>query len=375
MRFSEVIGHETIKKHLINTVKENRVSHAQLLSGSEGIGKIPLALAFAQYLNCKDRQGDDSCGECSSCKKYAKLIHPDLHFVFPVVKTGKVSSPVSDSYLAEWREFVLSNKYFNIHQWFDFLGAERGQGLIYSQESQEIIKKLSLKTFEADYKVMIIWLPEKMHVAAANKLLKMLEEPPAGTVFLLISDHPANILGTILSRAQQLIIPRLGDEDINDALQSQYGIDADEGKRLAKLAGGNYVAAKEIIEQSEERTFFFDRFINLMRFAYARKLFDLIAWSDEMNAQSKERQKNFFHYALRMIRENFIMNLREEELMYLTPEEEQFSIRFSPFINDTNVLELTQELSLAHSHIEQNGNGRIIFMDLSLKVIMLLKQQ
>lgn len=375
MKFSEVIGHEAIKKHLINMVNENRVSHAQLLAGSEGIGKIPLALAFAQYLNCKNRQGDDSCGECSSCKKYAKLIHPDLHFVFPVVKTGKASNPVSDSYLSEWREFVLANKYFNIHQWFDFLGAERGQGLIYSQESQEIIKKLSLKTFEADYKVMIIWLPERMHVAAANKLLKMLEEPPAGTVFLLISDHPGEILGTILSRTQQLKVPVLDAGDIQKALEKEYGVGGEEAARLAKLASGNYVSAKEIVEQSEERTFFFDRFISMMRLAYARKLFELIAWTDEMNAQSRERQKNFLHYAIRMIRENFIFNLREKELVYLTPEEEQFSVRFSPFINDGNVLELTQELSLAHSHIEQNGNGRIIFMDLCLKVIMLLKQQ
>ncbi|MBS2210369.1 DNA polymerase III subunit delta' [Carboxylicivirga mesophila] len=373
MKFKEVIGHERIKKHLINMVKENRVSHAQLFCGPEGVGKVNLALAFAQFLNCQNRQDDDSCGECASCVKYGKLIHPDLHFVFPVVKSPKYKNPVSDSYLSEWRQFVLSNAYFDINQWFNNLDADK-QGLIYSQESQEIIKKLSLKTFEAKYKVMIIWLPEKMHVAAANKLLKLLEEPPEGTVFLLVSDNPNEILGTIQSRAQRLNIPALSIEDISGALHKEYSLSAEECERYAKLSVGNYVAAREIINQSEERTFFFDKFVSLMRLAYGRKLFELIDWCDEMNRQSKERQKNFFEFALRLIRENFMMNIQEKDLLYLTPEEENFSVRFSPFINDGNVLQLSEEFSLAHSHLEQNGNARIILMDLCLKVIMLLKQ-
>ena len=373
MKFNEVIGHDRIKKHLVNMVRENRVSHAQLFGGPEGVGKINLALAFAQYLNCQDRQGDDSCGVCKSCVKYSKLIHPDLHFVFPVVKSVKHKNPVSDSYIAEWRQFVLDQKYFNIRQWFTFLDADK-QGLIYSQESQEIIKKLSLKTFEAKYKVMIIWLPEKMHVAAANKLLKLLEEPPAGTVFLLISDNPSEILGTIQSRAQMLKIPALGKADISKALQAEFDLSLEECDRFAKLSVGNFVAAREIVSKGEERTFFFDKFVSMMRSAYGRKLFELIDWCDEMNKQPKERQKNFFEFALRLIRENFMMNIQEEDLLYLTPEEENFSVRFSPFINDNNVLQLSEEFSLAHSHLEQNGNARIILMDLCLKVIMLLKQ-
>ncbi|MCG8582303.1 MAG: DNA polymerase III subunit delta' [Bacteroidales bacterium] len=373
MKFNEVIGHERIKKHLVNMVNENRVSHAQLFSGPEGVGKINLALAFAQYLNCLNRQGDDSCGECSSCVKYSKLIHPDLHFVFPVVKSTKHKNPVSDSYLNEWRQFVLNEPYFNIRQWFTFLDADK-QGLIYSQESQEIIKKLSLKTFEAKYKVMIIWLPEKMHVAAANKLLKLLEEPPEGTVFLLVSDNPNEILGTIQSRAQRLNIPALEINEIARALQKEFDISDEESERFAKLSVGNYVAAKEIIGQGEERAYFFDKFVSMMRLAYQRKLFELIDWCDEMNRQSKERQKNFFEFALRLIRENFMMNIQEQDLLYLTPEEENFSARFSPFINDGNILQLSEEFSLAHSHLEQNGNARIILMDLCLKVIMLLKQ-
>ena len=373
MKFKEVIGHERIKKHLINMVKENRVSHAQLFGGPEGVGKMNLALAFAQYLNCQNRMDDDSCGTCPSCLKYARLIHPDLHFVFPVVKSTKHKNPVSDSYLSEWRQFVLANPYFTINQWFDVLEAEK-QGLIYSQESQEIIKKLSLKTFEAKYKVMIIWLPEKMHQAAANKLLKLLEEPPMGTVFLLVSDNPNDILGTIQSRAQRLNIPALEIADIAQALQSEFGLGAEQCERFAKLAVGNYVAAREIILQGEERTYFFDKFVSMMRLAYGRKLFELIDWCEDMNRQSKERQKNFCEFALRLIRENFMMNIQEQDLLYLTPEEENFSVRFSPFINDTNVLQLSEEFSLAHSHLEQNGNARIILMDLCLKVIMLLKQ-
>ncbi len=354
-------------------VQENRVSHAQMLCGPSGVGKINLALAFAQYLNCQHRHDNDSCGECPACRKYSRLVHPDLHFVFPVVKSTKHKNPVSDTYINEWRQFVSSRPYFNIRQWFNYLDADK-QGLIYSQESQEIIKKLSLKTFEGKYKVMIIWLPEKMHLAAANKLLKLLEEPPEGTVFLLVSDNPNDVLGTIQSRAQRLNVPPLSNEEIAGALQTQHGVSPDEAANFAKLAGGNYVAACEIVEQDEERTYFFDKFVSMMRLAYGRKLFDLIDWCDDMNRQSKERQKNFFDFSLRLIRENFMMNIQEPELLYLTPDEENFSARFAPFINDGNVLQLCEEFSLAHSHLEQNGNARIILMDLCLKVIMLLKQ-
>lgn len=354
-------------------VNENRVSHAQMFTGPEGIGKINMALAFAQYLNCTNRQEDDSCGECPACVKYSKLVHPDLHFVYPVVKSPKHKNPVSDSYIAEFRQFILEQKYFNLRQWYTFLDSDK-QGLIYSQESQSIIKKLSLKTFEAKYKVMIIWLPEKMHVSAANKLLKLLEEPPEGTVFLLVSDNPSEVLGTIQSRTQLLKLSRIPNEEVSKALVDEFGIAVDEGDQYAKLAVGNYVAAREIVGQSEERAFFFDKFVNMMRQAYGRKLFDLIDWCDEMNSQPKERLKNFLDFALRLIRENFMMNIQEEDLLYLTPEEKKFSERFSPFINDNNVLELSEEFSLAHSHLEQNGNARIILMDLCLKVIILLKQ-
>jgi DNA polymerase-3 subunit delta' len=354
---------------------ENRVSHAYLFSGHEGSGKLPLAIAFAQYLNCESPVDGDSCGVCNSCKKYSKLIHPDLHFVFPVVKTGKgASNPVSDSFIKEWREIVLQKKFFNLIQWYNFIGAEKKQGLIYAQESQEILKKLSLKTFEGRYKVMIIWLPEKMNITAANKLLKLLEEPPAGTVFILVSDKPEDMLSTITSRTQQVRIPPFTDEDIAAELMEQ-GLGEQDALNFARISKGNIVNAVELFEGSEDLDFFFDNFVFLMRNAYSRKLQELISWSEEMSRLSRDKQKNFFDYCLRMVRENYISNIKEPELVYMTRRENDFSVKFAPFINDNNVHQMAEEFSLAHSHITQNGNSRIIFMDLILKIIILIKNR
>ena len=375
MFFRDIKGHTNIKRLLANMPAENRVSHAYLFSGHEGSGKLPLAIAFAQYLNCESPVDGDSCGVCNSCKKYSKLIHPDLHFVFPVVKTGKgASNPVSDSFIKEWREIVLQKKFFNLIQWYNFIGAEKKQGLIYAQESQEILKKLSLKTFEGRYKVMIIWLPEKMNITAANKLLKLLEEPPAGTVFILVSDKPEDMLSTITSRTQQVRIPPFTDEDIAAELMEQ-GLGEQDALNFARISKGNIVNAVELFEGSEDLDFFFDNFVFLMRNAYSRKLQELISWSEEMSRLSRDKQKNFFDYCLRMVRENYISNIKEPELVYMTRRENDFSVKFAPFINDNNVHQMAEEFSLAHSHITQNGNSRIIFMDLILKIIILIKNR
>ncbi len=375
MFFRDIKGHTQVKQSLVNMLAENRVSHAYMFAGAEGSGKLPLAIAFAQYLNCTSPVGGDSCGECSSCKKFAKLVHPDLHFVFPVVKTTKTKVPVSDTYISEWRDFVLQKKYFNLNQWFSFLEAEKAQGMIYTQESREIIKKLSLKTFEGKFKVMIIWMPEKMHVTASNKLLKILEEPPTGTVFILISDKPDEVISTIISRTQQIKIEAFTDEDIVSVLTDENGMSREEALGFVRLAAGNVVAAREIVEGSEDLDFFFDNFVFLMRNAYTRKLQGLIEWGDEMSRLSREKQKSFFEYCLRLVRENFISNLKESEIIYMTPRESEFAIKFAPFINDNNVYEMAEEFSLAHSHIAQNGNSRIVFMDLVLKIIILIKNR
>jgi DNA polymerase-3 subunit delta' len=352
---------------------ENRVSHALMFTGPEGCGKLALAIAFAQYLNCLHTVDGDSCGECTSCKKHAKLVHPDLHFVFPVVKTSKNNNPVSDTYIQEWRDIVLQKKYFNLNQWFTFLEAEKAQGIIYSQESHEIIKKLNLKTFEGKFKVMIIWQPEKMHLTASNKLLKILEEPPAGTVFILVSDKPENVISTITSRVQQIKIPRFEESAIISSLIDEFELSNDEANTMARLANGDIVLAREMVSESEEREFFFNHFVSLMRNSYSRKLAELIEWVEDMSRLSREKQKSFLEYGIRLIRENFILNLKESSITYMTPKEAQFSERFSPFINDNNAMQMAEEMNLAHAHIEQNGNGRIIFMDLTLKIIILLK--
>lgn len=372
MRFSEIIGQDVVKQQLLRTVAENRLSHALLFAGPEGCGKLPMALALAQYLNCTNRQPNDACGQCPSCHKFTKLVHPDLHFVFPVVKTSSNSAPVSDTYIKEWREFVTGNPYFNLNQWFGFIGSEK-QGMIYTNESAEIIKKLNLKTFEGQYKIMVIWHPELMHESAANKLLKLIEEPPSQTQFILVSDTPGEILGTILSRTQQVRFARLSDDLVAQQLVARDNVGASSAQAIAKLSNGNYIRAVEVAGESEEQEFFLEQFKQMMRMAYGRKIFELLELVDVMVDQSKERQKNFLLYALRMVRENYFMNLKRPAIVYLTPEEENFSGKFSPFINDKNVEQISDELSMAHAHLEQNGNPRIVFTDMVIKLIVLLK--
>lgn len=374
MLFKEVIGQKSIKQHFIKTILNNRLSHAMLFIGPEGCGKLPMALAIAQYLNCTNKQETESCGECPSCKKYSKLIHSDLHFVFPVLKTKSIKDPVSDHFIKEWRETILQSPYFNLNQWFVSLNSEKGQGMIYSQESQVILKKLNMKAFESEYKVMIIWHPEKMHISAANKLLKMIEEPPSKTIFIMVSDTTDGILETILSRTQQIRFSRLPDQDIITNLTKSEMIDEANAKYVANLAYGDYIKAVALANESEENNFFFENFVSLMRLAYSRKLMDLFGWIDSILDFPKEKLKNFLLYALRMVRENYILNLKQPSIVYLTPKEEDFSSKFSPFINDGNAMTIAEELALAHSHLEQNGNARIIMTDFSLKLIILLKE-
>ncbi|MRT92461.1 DNA polymerase III subunit delta' [Ancylomarina sp. 16SWW S1-10-2] len=373
MQFKDIIGQEDTKSRFIQSVNADRVSHAQLIVGEKGVGKLAMAIAFAQYISCQNKQANDSCGECPSCKKYQKLIHPDLHFVFPVVKGKGVSNPVSDTYIKQWRTQVLSNPYFDLNDWYSSLGVENAQGMIYSNESNEIIKKLNLKTYESDYKIMIIWLPEKMHASCANKLLKLIEEPPNKTIFFLVSEEPNRILQTIRSRAQMMKIPRIEKEALSLALKSEYNLSDTELKNLVRLSEGSYQKARTLIKNSDENAFNFDRFVSIMRICYARNVLDLMTWSEEISAIGRERQKSFLQYCLKMIRENFILNLKQEEMTFLNGEEMNFSQRFSPFINEDNVWQIADELTKAYNDIEQNGNAKIIFLDLSLRWIKLLR--
>lgn len=368
MFFKDVIGQEETKQRLILEVNEGRIPHAQLICGPEGVGKLPLALAYARYISCTNRGATDACGVCPSCVKFSKLVHPDVHFVFPVVKSGR-----SDDYIVEWRRMVLNNPYFNLNHWLNEINAENAQAVIYTKESDEIMKKLSLKSSEGGFKITIIWLPEKMQLACSNKLLKLLEEPPEKTVFLLVSEAPDLILPTILSRTQRFNIRKIDEASIAQVLQQKYGVQQATSVTIAHLANGSFIKALETIHLNEESQLFFELFVNLMRLSYQRKIREMKLWSEQVAALGRERQKNFLSYCQRMIRENFIYNLHQKELVYMTPDEQNFSTRFAPFVNERNVIGIMNELSEAQQHIEQNVNAKMVFFDFSLKMIVLLK--
>ena len=369
MLFKEVIGHQEIKQKLIATVRDNRISHAQLFLGPEGSGNLAMALAYAQYISCLDRNENNSCGVCTSCVKYKKLIHPDLHFVFPVNTTKEITNnPVSDDFIAEWRDIVLENPYLTLFQWYENIGIENKQGFISVNESKEIVKKLSMKAFESEYKVMVMWMPDKMHPAAANKLLKILEEPQGNTVFLLVTDNTENFLPTILSRTQIIKIPGIDEESLFNALKKKYNLTDEELRNAARLADGNYIRAIEYIERSEETKLNFDRFVQLMRLAYSRNMTGIYKWVEDVSVIGREKQKNFLIYALRLIHGNYLLNMENRDMVRLSTDELVFSEKFSSFINHDNAAEVTDELNKACLHIEANANTRIVFMDLALKL-------
>jgi len=373
MFFRDVIGQKEIKQQLIQSVESGYIPHARLLSGPEGVGKFALALAYARYLSCTNRNEDDACGLCPSCIKYNKLSHPDLHFVFPIVNNAKKKKEVCDDYLQEWRTFVLQNPYFNLTSWLNFIGADNSQGMIYAKESDEIIRKLNLKAYESAYKIMIVWLPEKMHEACANKLLKMIEEPPFYTVFLLVSENPDRIIGTIQSRTQRLPVPPILPEDMDKALSQKVPNDS-ERSNLVHLANGSYLKALEIIETSEEIQQYLELFKTIMRNCWRRDVKNMKAEADTFAQLGRERQKYFLSYAQNMIRENFLYRLHLPEINYLNPDEANFSVNFSPYVNEKNVEELMEELALAEKHIESNVNPRMVFFDLSMKIAVLIKK-
>ncbi|WP_455672941.1 DNA polymerase III subunit [Phocaeicola sp.] len=375
MLFKDVIGQEEAKQRLIAEVKEGRIPHAQLLCGPEGTGKLPLAIAYARYICCENRGGHDACGVCPSCVKFNKLVHPDLHFVFPVIKKKAGKDTVCDDYISDWRQFVMNNPYFSLNHWLKEMKAENQQAQIYVKESDEIVRKLSLKSSQGGYKVMIIWLPEKMNMECSNKLLKLLEEPPAQTVFLLVSEDPDAILQTIQSRTQRFNIHGIEEEEIAKVLQVKYGLQPQDATDIAHRSEGNFLKALETIHLSEENKLFFELFVSLMRLSYQRKIREMKQWSDTVATMGRERQKNLLAYCQRMIRENFIFNFQNRDLVYLSNEEQNFSARFAPFVNERNVMGIMNELSEAQQHIEQNTNPRMVFFDFALKMIVLLVQK
>ena len=375
MQFSEVIGQEEVKKQLLRQIAEDRIPHAQLFCGPEGCGKLAMALAYASALLCRQPHDHQPCGQCPSCKMVDAWSHPDLHFVFPVIKQKNQSGePVSDQYLKEWRDQLADTPYFDRQTWLNRMEVENQQSQIGVAESDVILRKLSLVSGQGGYKVMIIWLPEQMNIPAANKLLKILEEPPRQTVFLLVSDHPEQLLTTILSRTQRIVFPALSEQELTDALIQRNALQPDDARNIARLSEGSYVRALQQIRINEDGALFFDMFVLLMRLSYMRKIKDMYEWAEQVSSWGRERQKNFLDNCQRLVRENFVYNFHRSELNYENQKESEFSVRFARFINERNVIGIMDELSYAQRDIEQNVNPRMVFFDFALKMIVLLIQ-
>ena len=374
MYFKDIIGQDNAITLLRSAVAEGRIPHAQLICGSEGVGKLAIAIAYARYLCCENRNSDDACGECPSCKKFDKLVHPDLHFAFPIYKKDSSKNAHSDEFIDKWRQAVAENPYMTLNQWMDYIGTENQQGLIYASQSEEIIRKLTLKSSEGGYKVMIIWMAEKMNTECSNKLLKMIEEPPAQTVFLLVTENPDLLLPTIQSRVQRFTLRPIEEEIIAHSLCQQFGLSETDARQIAHASAGNWLQAMETIHLGNRAKEHIELFMALMRRSYARDLKGMRQWADTVAGMGREPQKNFLIYCQRMIRESFICNFRCPEINYMNVDEANFTTRFAPFVNEKNIFGIMDELSEAQRHIEQNVNAKMVFFDLALKMIMLLKQ-
>jgi DNA polymerase-3 subunit delta' len=376
MQFKKIIGHEKVKSRLISSVKEGRISHAQLFLGPEGCGNLPLAIAYAQYVSCLNRSDVDSCGECDSCKKYEKIVHPDLHFVFPVASSTEVKDkPTSTKYITQWREAILEEPYLSLAQWQNRIETGNKQLLISKNESEDILKKLSFKTYESEYKVMIIWYPERFNIASGNKLLKIIEEPPSKTLFLLVAQDSAQVLTTILSRTQLVKVGRIDAHVLQDELVKKYALETTVAHKIAHQSDGNFIAARKLIEHSATEEEFHELFKVWMRSAFTGKVDGLITWSENMAsvAFGREKQKQFLKYALHICRESLMRNYGDAEMERLANNEVKFLANFAPYIHGANCMEVIELFNDASYHIERNANPKILFLDVSLKLTKLLR--
>ena len=379
MRFADITGQEELKRHLVHTVDTGRVSHAQLFTGAAGFGTLPLAVAYVQYLCCRHRHDGDSCGECPDCRQIAALAHPDLHLVFPVNKQGKKSGEAvrSDAFLEPFRAlFAERGGYFTPQEWYDRLDLGKTlKGVISAREADEIIRKLSFKSFEADYKTMLVWLPETLNEEAANKILKILEEPWERTLFILVSEHPERLLPTILSRTQEVAVPRIAPE-VLEAEARRGGItDPQQARTMARLAGGDRIELGHLVsgERDAARKEHFDLFCALMRLSYNDRHLELIAWAEEAAQLSREQQRGFLLDAARLLRESYMLHAGIREIGYLWGEELAFCTRFAPFVGSRNIEPLIAQIESAAAQIAQNGNPTIVFTHFALSVSKLIK--
>lgn len=374
MLFKNIVGHQAIKQKLIAIINSERISHAQLFLGKEGSGNLAMALAYVQYLYCLNKTENDACGTCSSCVKVNKLVHPDIHFVFPVATNDKVKKdPVSNNFIESWRASFIENPYMSLEEWQEIAETGNKQLLISSKESAEILKILSLKTYEAPYKTMIIWYPEKMNAASANKLLKILEEPPQKTLFLLVAADIEELLPTIISRVQILKINAVDENELAQYAMEKYQVDAQKAKDIALMANGSVNELKQSLNQMDNSTYFREMFIQMMRSAFVANVPGLIDWTDEMAKIGREKQKQFLNYALHLVRESLMMNYGSNAVGKKTSQEAQFLDKFAPFVHGANCLDIIALFDEAAYHIERNGNPKPIFLDVALKLTKLLR--
>jgi DNA polymerase-3 subunit delta' len=382
MLFSTILGQDHIKSHLATSANSGRIPHAQLFIGPEGSGTLPMAIAYAQYILCGNTSGENNTGNAACNLKFEHFQHPDLHFVFPVAANGEVKShPVSANFLKHWRDFITHTPYASLFDWYKKIDIANKQGQIGVDEASEIVKALSLKAYEGGYKVMIIWMADKMNTATANKLLKLLEEPPQKTVFILIAESEDNILQTIISRCQILHFNALPEKAIATALVDRQNMDPKAATRLAHQAQGNYNKALHLLHKTADELPFEEWFVMWVRAAFRAKgnaaaIHDLIAWSEQIAGIGREAQKQFLNFCIDMFRQALLLNYKATELVFMEPAVDKFKLEnFAPFVNGTNINEIFKELSDALYHIERNGNAKIVLTDLSIKLTRLIHKK
>jgi len=368
MQFKQIVGQAAVKQRLINSVKENRVSHAQLFLGPEGSGNLALAVAYAQYLSCLDRQMDDSCGECSSCRKYQKLAHPDLHFSYPFFAKHKDDTAIT--FIDQWREALLATPYLSLDIWRGYLDAENKQANINIAECHQIIKKLSFKPFESEYKILILWLPEYLD-KEGNSLLKIIEEPQPNTLFLLVAQNQDQILNTILSRTQLIKVPALTYDEINQELISQYNQTEKAAAELAYLSNGNFTDALLMMQQEDKS--YHTLFVQWLRLCFGNKGIEIVGFVDQLSKMGRENQKNFLRYGISFVRECCLLIAGAGELVHLPATELETAQKLSSIMNIEMNQAIIAELEKAHYHVERNANPKILFLDVSLQIMSFLK--
>ena len=382
MLFTNILGQEHIKKHLTQSVDNGRIPHAQLFVGNEGVGTLPTAIAYAQYILCSNSQGENLNGNDACNLKFDNLSHPDLHFAFPVAKTDKAKShPVSSMFLEDWRKLLKEQPYCNLFDWYKAIGIENKQGQIGVDEAAEIVKSLALKSYEGGYKVMIIWMAEKMNAACANKLLKLIEEPPNKTIFILVAENEEQIVNTIRSRCQVLHFPPLSEAVITTALIKEFNLDQKVVQSIAHQANGNYNKACDLVYQDSEDLQFESWFVAWVRSAFKARgnkaaIHDLISWSEEVSKTGRETQKQFLGFCLDFFRQAMLLNYNVPELVFFESKSEDFELeKFAPFVHENNIMDISKELQDAIYHIERNGNSKIILTDLSIRLTRLLHKK